>query len=69
MFVYNRLDWDVCVLLGLDSGVIKCEGMINALRLSALRFSLVCVQEETRGHYSCVCCDMKQGRFCVCVRV
>lgn len=47
------LDTGVSVLLSLGGGVIKCECVINALCLSDLRFSLVCVQEETWGHYSC----------------
>lgn len=45
--------------LSLGGGVIKCECVINALCLSYLRFSLVCVQEETLGHYSCSCPDMR----------
>lgn len=40
-------------------GVIKRECVINALCLSDLRFSLVCVQEETWGHYSCGCLDKR----------
>lgn len=43
----------VSVLLSPGYSVIKCECMINAVCLSDLRFSLVCVQEETWGHYSC----------------
>lgn len=53
------LDTGVSVPLSLGGGVIKCEYVINALCLSDLRFSLVCVQEETWGHYSCGCLDKR----------
>ena len=53
------LDTGVSALLSLGGGVIKCECVINALCLSDLRFSLVCVQEETWGHYSCGCLDKR----------
>lgn len=53
------LDTGVSMLLSLGGGVIKCECVINALCLSDLRFSLVCVQEETWGHYSCGCLDKR----------
>lgn len=46
-------------MLSLGGGVIKRECVINALCLSDLRFSLVCVQEETSGHYSCGCLDKR----------
>lgn len=53
------LDTGVSVLLSPGGGVIKCECVINALCLSDLRFSLVCVQKETWGHYSCGCLDKR----------
>lgn len=53
----KRPDTGMSALLSLGGGVTKCECVINALCLSYLRFSLVCVQEQTWGHYSCSCLD------------
>lgn len=49
----------VLLSLGGGGGSINCECVINALRLSDLRFSLVFVQVENSSHYSCGCLDKR----------